>query len=140
MEVMADNRVVFVDTNYWIALLLPKDNNHVSANNLKSTLFSAKMVTSELVLAEFLNFFSKKGHFRTVAHKAVVALRQHPNIVIVSFAETPFDEAFDQYGSYPDKEWSLVDCSSFCLMRKRSISSAASYDKHFQQSGFEIIS
>ncbi len=35
-----------------------------------------------------------------------------------------------------DKEWSLVDCSSFVIMRQRDLTEALTTDHHFEQAGF----
>jgi uncharacterized protein len=35
-----------------------------------------------------------------------------------------------------DKEWSLVDCSSFVIMQQREITEALTGDRHFEQAGF----
>jgi predicted nucleic acid-binding protein len=40
------------------------------------------------------------------------------------------------YTQYDDKEWSLVDASSFVLMRERGITEALTTDKHFVQAQF----
>jgi uncharacterized protein len=37
------------------------------------------------------------------------------------------------------RELSLVDCSSFYLMRKMSIKKAFAFDKHFREQGFEVL-
>ncbi len=39
----------------------------------------------------------------------------------------------------PDKEWSLVDCASFVLMRQREINEALTSDHHFEQAGFSRL-
>jgi len=36
----------------------------------------------------------------------------------------------------PDKEWSLVDCSSMVVMARRGIAEAFTSDHHFEQAGF----
>ncbi len=35
-----------------------------------------------------------------------------------------------------DKDFSLVDCSSFVIMRQRQIDDALTTDRHFDQAGF----
>jgi predicted nucleic acid-binding protein len=35
-----------------------------------------------------------------------------------------------------DKDFSLVDCSSFVLMKELGISAALTTDQHFEQAGF----
>ena len=45
------------------------------------------------------------------------------------------DEAWQLLLARPDKEWSLVDCSSFAVMRQRGITEALTTDHHFEQAG-----
>ena len=35
-----------------------------------------------------------------------------------------------------DKEWTLVDCASFIIMKQRSLMAALTTDHHFEQAGF----
>jgi predicted nucleic acid-binding protein len=39
----------------------------------------------------------------------------------------------------PDKEYSLVDATSFVLMRALGIERAFTFDAHFAQEGFEVL-
>jgi uncharacterized protein len=56
-------RRVFADTGYWVALLNPQDELHQKARELSNQIDSLYIVTSEMVLAEVLNDFSKRGEF-----------------------------------------------------------------------------
>jgi len=38
-----------------------------------------------------------------------------------------------------DKDWSLTDCISFELMRRRRLTRALAFDHHFEQAGFEAL-
>lgn len=56
-------RRVFADTGYWVALLNPQDQLHQKARKLSNQIDSLYIVTREMVLAEVLNDFSKRGQF-----------------------------------------------------------------------------
>lgn len=61
-------RTVFVDTNHWLAILNPRDDLHTKAVAVSESLGSTRYVTSEMVLAEVLNFLGTKGtHLRLAA-------------------------------------------------------------------------
>ena len=62
-------------------------------------------------------------------------------ILVVVDGLTPalFDEGFDLYRTYRDKEWGLVDCISFVVMRKAGIQEALTFDQHFVQAGFRAL-
>lgn len=81
-------RSVFIDTAYWIAQFNSKDSLHVSAMELEKALVGAELLTSELVLVEFLNFFCKFG---SVTRKEVSEFVQFllPNAAIEIVWQTP---------------------------------------------------
>ena len=75
---------VFADTGYWIALLNPRDDLHQKASASSRDYPSNQIVSSELVLTEFLNSFSDYGpRLRQAAARAVVSLREASEILIV---------------------------------------------------------
>jgi len=43
---------------------------------------------------------------------------------------------FELFRTRPDKEWGLVDCISFVVMKKQEITDALTADEHFTQAGF----
>jgi uncharacterized protein len=51
---------VFADTGYWIALLNPRDDLHQKASATSRDYTPNQIVTSEMVLTEFLNSFSDR--------------------------------------------------------------------------------
>src|SRR3984893_17950530 len=75
---------VFADTGYWIALLNPRDDLHQKASATSRNYTPNQIVTSEMVLTEFLNSYSDYGPgLRQAAARAVVSLREMAQIVIV---------------------------------------------------------
>jgi predicted nucleic acid-binding protein len=52
---------VFIDTASWIAQFDARDQLHQKALELESQILGIRLVTSELVLTEFLNSFSNGG-------------------------------------------------------------------------------
>jgi len=47
-----------------------------------------------------------------------------------------YERSWNLYRARVDKDWSLVDCSSFVLMQERHITEALTADRHFEQAGF----
>jgi len=66
-------------------------------------------------------------------------LREDPQVEIVPHTTSIFEQAFDLYDRRPDKEWSITDCTSFLVMRKRRLTEALTTDHHFVQAGFAIL-
>ena len=133
-------RLIFADTGYWVALLNPGDNLHQKAIALAQALQPAHIITSEMVLTEVLNDFSKRGEYlRDVASELIRDLRSHPNITIIPQTSQQFEQAFTLYTQRKDKQWSHTDCVSFNIMEENGIAEALAYDKHFAQAGFTPV-
>jgi predicted nucleic acid-binding protein len=43
------------------------------------------------------------------------------------------------FAARPDKDWSLVDCISFVVMKQRRLKDALTTDRHFEQAGFRAL-
>jgi predicted nucleic acid-binding protein len=131
---------VFADSGYWIALLRSRDALHQKAQHLAQQFRDYKIVTSELVLVEYLNDMSKLGGgYRRMAVDAVKRLRNDRNMEIVPTTSQQFWEAVQYYGSRRDQRWSLVDCSSFLIMEELKIRDALAHDRDFRQAGFTAL-
>jgi predicted nucleic acid-binding protein len=130
---------VFIDTAGWAVLFVRTEPQHSQA----SALFrqwkrqGRQLVTTNYVLAELISLFisplcvPRPAQFRYIDTVKAVA---YVEIVHV-------DPALDAAGwallkSRPDKEWSLVDATSFIVMQERSMIEALTTDHHFEQAGF----
>jgi len=131
---------VFADTSYWIALLIPKDDHSAKAVELTKGLGLFKLITSEIVLAEYLNFITAKANFlRTAAAESVEALSKRAHVEIIPLTRDLFQNALALYKQRQDKAYSFTDCASFSIMEDRKISDALTTDKHFMQEGFKAL-
>ena len=130
-------RTVFADAGYWIALLIPNDELRDLAEDVARQLGSFRIVTTEMVLVEVLNFATRQGeHIRALAADKVKDWLTDPRIEVVPQTDDQFRDALDLYGNRLDKEWSLADCASFLLMEEMDIREALAYDRNFEQAGF----
>jgi len=134
-------RRVYADTSYWLALFHRGDDHHEVALRVSKRLGGAVIVTSEAVLVEFLNFVSKKYPLseRPKAMQTVRDIQDNPNVETKHSAHRWFDAALDLYGERPDKDYSMTDCMSMCIMRDMEITEALTSDRHFEQEGFSNL-
>src|ERR1700733_12455403 len=109
---------LFADTAHWIALQLPDDDLHETALGLLDLISSGfRIVTSELVLFEFLNHFSGRGIIsRETAVNTWRQLHSNPIVTVIPSTNDLIQRAVESYSKHRDKEWSLTDCSSFAIM------------------------
>lgn len=133
-------RAVFADTSYWIALLSSEDSLHKKARALSESLETIRVITSEMVLTEFLNDSSDSGAvLRRTAALMIRGLRRRAEVLIVPQTSIQFQEALALYEQRDDKRWSLTDCASFQIMRRDRMTQALTYDHHFEQAGFQAL-
>ena len=133
-------RIVFADTGYWIARTNPDDQLHARVVDVTRQLNEVRVVTSEMVLVEFLNFMGSQGeHKRKLATDALRAIVDNPDIDVVPQTSQQFGAAVDLYEHRPDQRWSVTDCSSFLVMREMGITEALAHDRDFAQAGFSVL-
>ena len=129
---------VFADTSYWIALLNKNDQYHSSALALDSKLHDVEIVTSDMVLVEILNCFSRKGPFmRKLIAKYIDQLLSATKYSIIEQSREQFVDALKIYSRYSDKDWGFVDCASYRIMHDNHIIDVLTHDRHFRQMGFQ---
>lgn len=118
---------VFVDTSIWYAA---SDSGEGRNTRAKQILGSGELLlTSDHVLIEtWMLLRARLG--RQAANRFWEGLRSGvATVEVVSAADL---EAAWQIGeAYPDQDFSIVDRTSFAVMRRLGIERAASFDHHF---------
>ncbi len=133
-------REIFADSGYWVAMYDPRDGLHRKARDATAQLGAFRIVTSEMVLVEFLNYVSKGGELiRRRAADAERSMRNNPNIYVEPQTGRQFRAATEHYANRLDQRWSVTDCASFLIMRERGIMEALAYDVDFVQAGFRAL-
>lgn len=74
-----------------------------------------------------------------MAVEAVKRLRNDRNVEIIPTTSQQFWEAVQYYDSRRDQRWSLVDCSSFLIMKELKIQNALAHDRDFWGAGFRPL-
>jgi uncharacterized protein len=128
---------VFLDSAFLIALINHRDRFHGQARILGDAYDKVPVLTTDAVLLEVGNALSRG--FKHEASQVIQYLLGSEEAEIVRLDPALFDRAFDLYRSYRDKEWSLVDCISFVVMRDAGVTSVLTSDGHFSQAGFQIL-
>lgn len=130
---------LFVDTSGWVLLLYPSEPLHASAASVAQaavTVQKRRLVTTNYVLAELVPLLARYRFARPRVIAAIQKVRTDPNTEIVHVDETTDDEAWRLLEGRQDKDWSLVDASSFVVMRRYGMGEALTTDHHFEQAGF----
>jgi predicted nucleic acid-binding protein len=132
---------VFVDTAGWIALINRRDDYHQQAKHVYAGLGHAMRVTTDSVLIESCNIFSK-APLRPLATVMMEKVNEAKNLGVLNVThvtEVLLDRGWELFQRRYDKDWSLTDCISFVVMQKRGITKAFTTDHHFEQAGFEKL-
>jgi predicted nucleic acid-binding protein len=125
---------VFADACYWIALINRDDELRAAALDVQRQIIHAKVYTTDEVLGEVLNHFSKwTDGSREQAAQMVEGIRKDSRVVVDPQSRASFDSGLGLYKDRKDKGYSLVDCVSFLAMKHHGITDALTNDRHFEQ-------
>jgi predicted nucleic acid-binding protein len=130
---------LFVDTSGWACLLDPNQPFHPLAVSLYRAARSARTqaLTTNYVIAELIPLMTSRAKMqRGDVVDFVDKLKSAALIRIVHIDDATDREAWTMLKSRQDKDWSLVDCASFVLMKRLGLTEALTTDHHFEQAGF----
>ncbi|MEH2047529.1 type II toxin-antitoxin system VapC family toxin [Nostoc sp.] len=131
---------VFVDTFYWIALANPRDAWHVRTQDIHKSLMQTRLITTDEVLTEFVNYFSTAGRYtRSGIFQLAQSILQNDRVQVIPQTRESFLGGLALYSQRFDKGYSLTDCISMHTMRQLEIIEVLTHDKDFTQEGFAIL-
>jgi predicted nucleic acid-binding protein len=129
---------VFVDTSAFFAILDCDDANHPRAREKWLNLLSSApiLVCSNYVLVESFALIQRR--------LGIQALRVFQEDILPLVNVERIDETTHLAGvtgllAAARRELSLVDCTSFVVMRKLGIKDAFTYNSHFAEEGFNCL-
>jgi uncharacterized protein len=137
---LPSRNAVFVDTAGWVEPMLRSDPNHVAMMQYAQDLHATQrpLVTTDDILNEVVALLTtdSRGMPRSKLIQFVNQIRGNAGLRIVHVDEAVWHEAWAMLERMSDKAWSLVDASSFVVMRHLGITEAFTSDHHFTQAGF----
>jgi predicted nucleic acid-binding protein len=125
---------VFLDTGGLFAMVNGEDPDHAKARNLSRA--ARQLTTHGGILFEFVALC---GSRRIPRRKTLGFLRDlliEPRLKLIWIEETLHDSSMTLLERRLDKGYSLVDATSFVIMRRLRIREALTTDHHFEQEGF----
>ncbi len=131
---------IFVDTSGWVALFVAKDINHNKAVSIFEELKNSKALihTSDYIIDETITTILVRGNHKqsVIAGNALFNSEIIKNIYV---APEYLEDAWKFYQKYKDKKFSFTDVTSFTIGKSLNIKKVFSFDKDFQQIGFELL-
>lgn len=127
----------FVDTSAWYAVLDEADPNHTpAAVTLRSLLPAEALVTHSYVVVETIALVQRRlglGAVDSFVSKLLSPVR-------VTWVDPDLhDRAVGAMLAARHRDVSLVDWTSFELMRRHGMSSAFTFDSDFANQGFSVL-
>lgn len=129
---------IFLDTSAMMAVLNSEDIFHSAAQKTWS-----KLLTEEFTICSN-NYVLLECYVLLQSKFGLEAVRLFTNDVLPALEVDWIDEqihnqALSAILAANRKKLSLVDCTSFESMRNLGITQVFSFDKHFQDQGFELV-
>ena len=127
---------VFVDTSYYLASMARYDRCY--QKTLQPIHPEIRLVTSSMVLNETVSLLQARGILATALH-FLEATRSNPAIQIVYVDPGLLAVAWSLFHTWGGLGATVVDCTSFAIMRRLGIRKAFTFDQRFRTAGFEIL-
>jgi uncharacterized protein len=127
--------VIFVDTSFWIAIRLPRDDHHDEALALLDRHGGDSLATSNHVRGETWTFLRRKAGHGSAVH-FLDRLDRTARIATFFVSEELEAQALRWLLRHDEREYSFVDATSFALMRSLRIKEALAFDGDFAAAGF----
>jgi predicted nucleic acid-binding protein len=127
--------VIFVDTSFWVALRNRRDAHHEEAKELLARNEGTQLTTTNHVRGETWTYLRHQGgHRASVGFLDVV--EQSPRIRVARVSEEAEQRALTWLRQHDEREYSLVDATSFAVMRTLRIHDALAFDGDFSAAGY----
>ena len=129
-----------MDTGGWLALALAGDPYHERAASAWDAVrrAGAKPCTSIPVVIETFAYLDRKVDPR-VARAWTTGLRGPPRVEVLACSQSDLEDALPWLDRRDFHKLSLVDATSFVLLRKQRIKLVIAFDTHFAQAGFRPL-
>jgi predicted nucleic acid-binding protein len=129
---------LLADTSALLALAFPDDRHHAAAVAFLREHPGARLVLTELILAEVATRIrARAGAARAVA--AARSLLDSRRYELVFVDSDLVRAGLDLMARFADKRLSLTDCASFELMDRLGLESAFAFDSDFRDCGYRMV-
>lgn len=130
--------MIFVDSSALIALFFVSDKFHKRAIKFQLNNVSEKFVTSNIVVIEALGWIRYKlGQKRAVDAGEKIFWSKDLDILNVSSDDE--NEAWKYFKEIKGDGVSMVDCTSFAIMKRKGITKVFTFDQDFKKAGFTVL-
>ncbi|HCS39282.1 MAG TPA: VapC toxin family PIN domain ribonuclease [Anaerolineaceae bacterium] len=129
---------VFIDTSAILAILNSDDHFHEPAKNEWIRIIESQdaLFSSNYIIVETIALLQRR--FGNEAVRIFITNFQ-PLVDLIWIDEKTHEAALSVVKTINQRDLSLVDCTSFEIMRQMDISHVFTFDSHFSEQGFSAI-
>jgi len=133
---------IFIDTSGLIAYYNIDDLHHTEASGVykkiqKGEIPLTRFFTTDYILDETVTFIECMLNRHELAISVGEGLLTSPFTTLLRIDNELFQEAWTRFKD--NKGYSFTDCTSFTIMKRLGITHAFTFDKHFENAGFQAI-
>ena len=129
----------FVDTSGWASLFVNTQPYYPQAEQYfrLAVQQQTKICTTNYVITELVALLNSPLRVdRLRIFEIVDAIKTVAYVEVIHIDDVTDTLAWKLCKSRVDKAWSLVDCTSFIVMKHKGCQEALTTDRHFEQAGF----
>lgn len=127
--------MIFVDTSFWVALRNRRDEHHDEARSLFRSKAATPLISTNHVRGETWTFLRRRAGHASAAN-FLDFIEETVRLHVEHVDEATEEDAIGWLRRHDEREYSLVDASSFALMRRLGIGEAFAFDGDFAAAGF----
>jgi predicted nucleic acid-binding protein len=135
-------KTIFVDTGAWIGLAVSRDQTHAAAAAFAADVAKRRvpLVTTNYVLSEsYTRIRYDDGHAKALTFDVLIReLIRRRHLTVAWITPAVHEAAVEIFRKYSDQEFSVVDCASFVVAKKKRIREVFGFDSDFVKMGFII--
>ena len=124
----------FIDSSFWIGLLVRHDQHHPAARRLWITERQALLTTNNVV-GETWTFLRRRLGF-DAARRFIDIVERSQRVSVIRVDEATERQAWAWPRRHDERVYSFVDATSFASMRQLGITEALAFDGDFSAAGF----
>jgi uncharacterized protein len=128
--------LIFADTSFLVAGLIPKDHHHEAAVRLTRQVAGRRIVTTNHVRGEAWTWVRRKAWHQKATEMLDNLDAPAGYIQVIRIPDELEDEALRWLRLHDEREYSFVDATSFAYMRAKGIEEALAFDGDFAAAGF----
>lgn len=133
--------IILTDTSALFALKNTADSFHTQSIDVFQKIGNSgeyDLLITNFILCEFLNLMNMRKNHK-FAIECLDFIRQSQVFQVGPITPEIEKDSMDIFKKNANIPCSYTDCTSFAFMKHHKIKKAFTYDRHFQQMGFELV-